>query len=121
VEALSEAMYYELGHFGIRVVIIEPGTTETAWQANEQFAGVDSPPYDDLHHQMERGQSSLSGTAELPQPADVAAVIAEAIETDAPRLRWPASPALKMVLAARSRMDDEAFEKVMRQTLGLSW
>ena len=25
LEAMSESLYFELGHFGIRVVIIEPG------------------------------------------------------------------------------------------------
>ncbi len=29
VEALSESLHYELGHFAIRVVIIEPGNIDT--------------------------------------------------------------------------------------------
>src|SRR5690606_12919793 len=34
LEALSDAMHYELGHFGVRTIVIEPGAVETAFQGN---------------------------------------------------------------------------------------
>ena len=35
LEAISDALHYETGHFGLRVVVIEPGAIETNFTANE--------------------------------------------------------------------------------------
>ena len=60
LEAISDALHYETGHFGLRVVVIEPGAIETKFTANETFRGDDVPPYDELR--------TLSG---LPRKAPV--------------------------------------------------
>ena len=48
LEALSEALYFEVGHFDVRVVIIEPGYFRTSLGDNRVEYGVDGPPYDEL-------------------------------------------------------------------------
>ena len=49
------------------------------------------------------------------------ALIADAVESEAPRLRWPVGADAEMVLAVRSTSTDEEFEAAMRGTLGLTW
>lgn len=121
LEAFSEALHYEVGHFGIRVRIVEPGVFETGFQGNEVFYGLDGPPYDELQRQWDSARGALLGGGEPPGAEPVAAVIADAIESTERRLRWPVGDDASMVLTARSSMDDEAFEDAMRGVLGLDW
>lgn len=120
VEALSEALHYELGHFGIRVVIIEPGIIETRFDTNRVVIGCDEPPYDELDEQWRASREKLQQGA-APGPELVAQTIADALATDEPRLRWPVGADANMVLEVRNSSSDEEFEAAMRAALGLTW
>jgi short-subunit dehydrogenase len=121
VEGMSEALHYEVQHFGIHVRIVEPGVFATGFADNAATYGTDAAPYDELERQWEAARGKLIGDGDTPGPEGVAAVIAEAIESDKRRLRWPVGDDAEMVVAARSSMDDEAFEDSMRGVLGLTW
>jgi NAD(P)-dependent dehydrogenase (short-subunit alcohol dehydrogenase family) len=120
LEAMSEAMHYELGHFGIRVVIVEPGAIDSAFQDNVRHFGKDSPPYDELAAQWDGAADRLQA-GPAPGPDLVAAVIADAIEDPGTPLRRPVGADAELVTAARASMDDAAFETAMRETLGVTW
>jgi NAD(P)-dependent dehydrogenase (short-subunit alcohol dehydrogenase family) len=119
VEALSEAMHYELAHFGIRTVIIEPGSIETNFGNNVKNLGKDAP-YDGLNEQWDGAQAKLL-SSDAPGGDAVAAVIAEAIEDSSSPLRRPVGEDAELVIATRKSMDDATFEATMRETLGISW
>jgi NAD(P)-dependent dehydrogenase (short-subunit alcohol dehydrogenase family) len=121
LEGLSEALHYEVGHFGIRVRIVEPGIFETGFSGNVARYGLDTAPYDELDRQWEAVRTKLVGGEEAPGPEAVAIAIADAIETDAPRLRWPIGADADLVIGARTTMDEEGFEQAMRDVLGLDW
>jgi NAD(P)-dependent dehydrogenase (short-subunit alcohol dehydrogenase family) len=121
LEGLSEALHYEVQHFGVRVRIVEPGVFETGFQTNVSRYGTDAPPYDELDRQWQSVRGVLIGGGEAPGPEVVAGVIADAVESEDRRLRWPVGDDATMVMAARASMDDEAFEDAMRSTLGLTW
>jgi NAD(P)-dependent dehydrogenase (short-subunit alcohol dehydrogenase family) len=121
VEGMSEALHYEVQHFGINVRIVEPGVFATGFSDNEATYGTDTAPYDELERQWEIARSKLIGGGDAPGPETVAAVIADAIECTERKLRWPVGDDAAMVLGTRSTMDDEAFEDAMRGVLGLTW
>jgi NAD(P)-dependent dehydrogenase (short-subunit alcohol dehydrogenase family) len=121
LEGLSEALHYEVQHFGVRVRIVEPGVFETNFGDNVATYGTEDPPYDELDRQWESARAALIGGNDAPGPEVVAAVIADAIESEDRKLRWPVGDDAAMVLDARGSMDDEAFEDAMRATLGLTW
>jgi NAD(P)-dependent dehydrogenase (short-subunit alcohol dehydrogenase family) len=121
LEAVSEALHYEVGHFGIRVALIEPGFFETDFQAKEPRFGLDEPPYDELDRQWQTAFGKLQGDGPAPGAEPVAQVIADAVEGTEQRLRWPIGTDADMVLSARSTMDDETFEATMRGVLDLTW
>jgi NAD(P)-dependent dehydrogenase (short-subunit alcohol dehydrogenase family) len=121
LEGLSEALHYEVGRFGVRVRIVEPGVFETGFGGNLARYGLDDAPYDELDRQWESARAKLVGGDEAPGPEAVAIAIADAVEYDAPRLRWPVGADADLVLAARLSMDDEGFEQAMRDALGLEW
>ncbi|HZP29331.1 MAG TPA: SDR family oxidoreductase [Acidimicrobiia bacterium] len=121
LEAVSEALHYEVGHFGIRVRIVEPGEFETGFSANTVRHGLDTPPYDELDREWGAARAKLIGGGDAPGPEAVAVTIADAVEYDGPRLRWPVGSDADLVLGARASMDDEAFERAMRDVLGVEW
>ncbi len=122
VEGLSEALHFEVGHFGIRVRLVEPGVFETGFRGNVTRYGMDAAPYDELDRQWEGARDRLVGGGEAPGPEAVAVAIADAVESTEPRLRWPVGADAEMVVAARaSCSSDEEFEALMRGTLGLEW
>jgi len=120
LEALSEALHIEVGHFGIRVVIIEPGFFRTNLSESHTDYGVDAPPYDALRRVTEELEQRL-GRAQAPGPEVVAAAIADAVESPPLGPRVPVGTDAEMVLAARATMDDVTFERTMRQMLDAEW
>ncbi|HZR15252.1 MAG TPA: SDR family oxidoreductase [Acidimicrobiia bacterium] len=125
LEAVSEALHYEVGHFGIRVVVVEPGRFATRFGETEQRFALDGPPYDELDRLWHEAQAKLPTGAEAgsepPGPEVVAVAIADAIEDDTTPLRRPVGVDAEMVVATRASMDDATFEATMREVLGLDW
>ena len=120
LEALSEAMHIEVGHFGIRTIVIEPGFFKTNISESHLDYGVDAPPYDELQVTMEKLTAQLGRNA-APGPEVVATAIADALETPDAAWRVPVGTDAEMVLGTRAALDDAAFEKAMREGLNLDW
>ena len=119
VEALSEVLHYELGHFGIRVVIIEPGYIAPGMRHTADHAGPDV--YRGLHEQWSGTAEALAGPGGRPGPELVAHAVADALEDPSTPLRVEVGDDAAMVLALRRAQSDAEFEATMRQALGLTW
>jgi NAD(P)-dependent dehydrogenase (short-subunit alcohol dehydrogenase family) len=119
LEAMSESLHYEVGHFGIRVVIIEPGYISPGMKPTSPIdrEGV----YRELYEQWESAESTVTGPGGRTGPEVVACAIRSAIEDPATPLRVPVGHDAVLVLGVRSASDDAAFEATMRSTLGLTW
>jgi NAD(P)-dependent dehydrogenase (short-subunit alcohol dehydrogenase family) len=120
LEALSEGLHIEMGHFGVRAFIIEPGVIETNFASNIRRFGADDAPYDELQKLWDVAMDRL-GRESAPGPEVVAATIAEAIESDGSRWRWPVGDDAQLICGARDSMDDATFEAAMRETLQFHW
>jgi NADP-dependent 3-hydroxy acid dehydrogenase YdfG len=121
VEALTEGFKYELGHFGIRLHLVEPGVIDTAFRSNIKHFGKDSPVYAGLTAQWEGATDKLRGGNPKPGPELVAGVIADIVEEPTSVLRHPVGDDAEMVIGTRSSMEFEEFETTMRAVLGLDW
>lgn len=126
LEAISEALHYEVGHFGIRVIVIEPGGFQSSIsEKSPEPYGVNEPPYDELAKLWEAAQGKLrggeGGGGESPGSEVAAQLIADAIESDDPKLRWPIGDDAKLVIDTRDSMSFEQFEATMRGVLQLDW
>jgi NAD(P)-dependent dehydrogenase (short-subunit alcohol dehydrogenase family) len=120
LEGLSEALAREVGHFGIKVAVVEPGFFQTAFSGNVHRTGTDAPPYDELQRLWDEAAERLRG-GEAPGPEAVAQTIADIVEAEEPAFRYPVGDDAQMVMAARAAMDDATFEAAMRETLQLDW
>lgn len=121
LEAITEGFKYELGHFGLRFALIEPGVIETAFRGNVRHFNKDHPAYVGLTEQWEGATDVLRGGAPPPGPDLVAGVIGDVIEDPGAVLRHPVGEDAKLVIQTRSTMEFEGFETTMRGVLNLSW
>ena len=119
LEALSESLYFELGHFGIRVVIIEPGYIAPGMKHGEEHPGP--AVYADLHTQWSSTAATLTGPEGRPEPELVGVAVADALEDPATPLRVEVGDDATMVLQLRRTLGDVEFEATMRKALGLTW
>ena len=114
IEALSESLRFELGHFGVRVVVVEPGQIGTgALDAPQAFFGPNDP-YLPL-----AAAGKKTTREEMTTPAEIARTIVEAVESPGDKFRWPAGADAVAVINARKQQDDAAFEQTVRAYRGL--
>ncbi|MFN8036649.1 MAG: SDR family oxidoreductase [Acidimicrobiia bacterium] len=120
LEGFSEALHMEVGHFGIRVVIVEPGYIAQADRERVRHA-YDTETYRGLHEEWDGADAKVVGDGGRPPPDVVATAIADAIEDPSSPLRVGVGSDADLVLSARATLDDVAFEAAMRKVLGLTW
>lgn len=118
VEALSEALHYEVRPFGIRVAIVEPGRFAiTAFNDNRLVAGPDASPYSERRHRWDAAMERLPGR-DQPAEADAVAlaVYEAATRADHPLRRLVGADA-ELVAGLRRDLDDASFEHTVRTAL----
>jgi NAD(P)-dependent dehydrogenase (short-subunit alcohol dehydrogenase family) len=114
VEGLSDALRLELAPFGIRVVVIEPGATNTEWHrvaAEKLFASSVNGAYADQAAVVAR---ALSAADLASRPEVIAKVIARAVLARRPRTRYAAGIGAKASLLARRVLPDRVFDGLIR-------
>ena len=121
VEALSEALWFELRPFGVRVVIVEPGAFTTAFGGNVQTAPEfnASSPYAAV---AARFDAAMAGFRDGPpqNPQEVADLVFEAVNAPDPKLRILAGADARMLVPLYRGMEFEAFAGTMLGRLGLT-
>jgi NAD(P)-dependent dehydrogenase (short-subunit alcohol dehydrogenase family) len=117
LEAISEALYVELAHFGVRVVIVEPGFIAPSMKVHRR---AEAPAYNELETQLGELVGKIQAGAR-PGPEAVAGAIVDAIENPAGPLRRRVGEDADLILSARGTLGDEEFETAMRAVAGLTW
>ena len=125
LEAISDALRFEVAGFGIDVILLEPGliTTEfgeaaaATMDANEEPATDSADPYANFNTVV---GSATKGAYEGPMrrlgagPERVAKVIERALRRRRPRPRVTITPSAKMSIAMRGVLSDRAWDAAMR-------
>jgi NAD(P)-dependent dehydrogenase (short-subunit alcohol dehydrogenase family) len=121
VEALSDALYYELRPFGIRVVLIEPGGFETAFDINSRAAlrFTEASAYLETERRFAAASEKLPGGGQLADAQVVANVIVEAAKAEQPKRRYLVGKDAELIAGLQKQMSDEQFEQAMRTTLDI--
>jgi len=119
LEALSDALYYELHPFGVRVSIVEPGGFETEFSRNHGAARRfnEGSPYVQLERRFADASSRLPGAGGPADPQIVANIIADAAHAAEPKRRYLAGRDAEIIAGLHKQASDEDFEKAMRTTL----
>ena len=117
LEGYSESLDHEVRQFGIRVSVIEPGFTRTNIVQNGQLAGQPIAAY-----ARERNRvldAARERVAKGGDPFSVASVVAEAITSRSPRLRYPAGREARLASRLRRFVPSRLFDKGLRKQFGL--
>jgi NAD(P)-dependent dehydrogenase (short-subunit alcohol dehydrogenase family) len=119
LEAASEALYFELHPFGIRVVLIEPGGFETNIQNSPHVARrfTEGSPYLELEARFQQALQKLPAAEVRGDPQDVADMIYSSVHDEKPKLRYLVGQDAEMIGGLKKQLDDEQFEQSMRQAL----
>ena len=116
IEAMSDALRFEVRGFGINVIIIEPGLIRTSFADNvvKQMADVpqEEGPYAKFNAQVRKATEEAYVTPPLSwlggKPEDVAAVIEKAINTSRPKARYRVTPSVHFLMTQRAITPDRA-------------
>ena len=114
VEGLSDALRLELAPFGIRVVVVEPGATNTEWHrlaADHLLRRSVDSAYADQATVVVR---ALSAADLASRPEVIADAIVRAVRARRPRTRYAAGIGAKPILLARRVLPDRVFDGLIR-------
>lgn len=119
VEALTDALRFEVAPFGIKVSLIEPGLIRTGFggTAADTLSGsaVPSGPYAGLNAAAdEQMAASYPSTLLTAPPEDVAKVIERALLAARPRARYLITPAAKFLVHTRRLLGAGVFDAYLR-------
>lgn len=124
IEALSDALRFEVRGFGIDVVVIEPGATASRW-LEKSVSGMQgridpASPYaafeQAVARRLESAHKGVLALAARP-PEAVARVIDRAITTPHPRTRYVVPSAARVFTGAAWLLPDRAWDALMRRVL----
>jgi NAD(P)-dependent dehydrogenase (short-subunit alcohol dehydrogenase family) len=123
LEAISDAMRFELRGFGIDVILLEPGliTTDFGEAATASMTAVSGGEEDPYAHFNATVGAVTKGAYEGPMrrlgagPERVAKVIRRAITRPHPPARITITPSAKLTIATRRLLSDRAWDAAMRR------
>ena len=116
LEGLSESLRYELGQFGVKIIIIEPGVIKTNFFSSMKIAEPKpDSPYKEITEKVIMGIKMMSelGTP----PSEVATTILNAIKEENPRPRYIVGNDAQMFLEAKKTKTDTEFENYLKKEL----
>jgi NAD(P)-dependent dehydrogenase (short-subunit alcohol dehydrogenase family) len=118
IEGYSESLDHEVREHGVRVLLVEPGYTNTAFDANA--VAVDEPLA--LYTRRREAFDVLTAAAVRAgdDPAVVGQVIVAAATDTRPRLRYPAGTLARRVSKLRRYVPPAIFDKQIRKTSQLA-
>lgn len=119
VEGLSEGLWYELGIFGIKVKLIEPGAIHTDFGGRSMDAWDIStlPDYASFMEKVKATRARFTKNSSTPEL--VAGVIFEAANDSSDRLRYLAGPDAKRLWPVRRWLGRSVQMKIVRSIFKL--
>ncbi|TMM15703.1 MAG: SDR family NAD(P)-dependent oxidoreductase [Actinobacteria bacterium] len=121
LEALSDALRFEVRGFGVDVVLIEPGLIRTRFGdtvIGGLPGGEDGGPYAEFNEaltkQVQSAYSGLVGKLVAAGPDRVARAIEKAISVERPRARYVVTPTARLMIEMHRLLPGRAFDLLMR-------
>ena len=113
VEGYSESIDHEVREHGVRVLLVEPAYTKTAFDANLVQPDTPVQVYAEQRHIFE--QVMAAAIKDGDDPATVAKVIVAAATDAKPKLRYTAGSTAGRVSTLRRIVPARAFDKQIRK------
>jgi NAD(P)-dependent dehydrogenase (short-subunit alcohol dehydrogenase family) len=117
LEGYSESLDHEVRSFGVRVLLVEPAYTRTAFEVNAIQADRLLPDYESGRTSADIAMRKAIASGEPPEP--VAQTVLRAVAAKTPKLRYPAGKLARQVSMLRRFVPDVLFDKSLRKQNGL--
>jgi NAD(P)-dependent dehydrogenase (short-subunit alcohol dehydrogenase family) len=117
VEGLSDSLRVEVAEFGIKVVIIQPGTIRSEWSAiaaDQLEATSANTPYARLAKMVGAGLRGVDHMRLASGPDVVAKAIAKAVQSPKPRTRYVVGGGARAILLAEQILPDRGFDRFIQ-------
>jgi NAD(P)-dependent dehydrogenase (short-subunit alcohol dehydrogenase family) len=117
VDAISDALRFEVKGFGVDVVIIQPGTirTEFAATADHGLGVAGEGPYGNFNEAVGKATTDAYEKGPLARlgggPDAVAKVVERAITTASPKARYRVTPSAHLLINQRKLMTDGMWDR----------
>lgn len=126
LEAYSDALRREVEPQGIRVSVVEPGPIKTPiWEKSlkdaqstlDALTSEQASLYGDLIRKIQEVANDAQKKA--PPPEVVVKLVLHALESDAPKIRYPVGPSVKFASFLANVVPDPLLDRIMRQQMRL--
>lgn len=117
VEGYSESLDHEVRQFGVRVVLVEPGFTNTSFEQNRTLPGQPMPLYDGARSKVDAYFRKLAATGDSAEL--VADVVLKAAQDRSPKTRYLAGKNAHQLNTLRRLMPAQLFDKSLRKEMSL--
>ena len=116
IEAISDALRFEVRGFGVDVIVIEPGPirTEFTASANTALEQVDAGPYAAYHAAVAKADGETDESFIAGKPEHVARAIERALDAGRPRPRYRVTPVAHVLPKLRGALGDRGFDAFLR-------
>lgn len=117
LEALGEALRYEVSRWGVQVTLVEPGMTSGDWQLSsldvaERIRTGLSPYQESVDPAL---LAFRERTRTRPGARAVGAIVADMVEIEQPLpLRWPIGDDTQRIFDTRALSTDDQWERMLR-------
>jgi NAD(P)-dependent dehydrogenase (short-subunit alcohol dehydrogenase family) len=121
VEAISDALRFEVKGFGIDVVIVQPGFIRTGF-AGAATGAIDAAtpehgPYERFNHAVAASTQSVYEHGPMARlggdPETVARTIERAIASRTPKIRYRVTPSARLLVGQRALMTDGMWDRFL--------
>ena len=119
VEAISDALRFEVRGFGVDVIIVEPGLIKTHFGATAaaSVASADGP-YGDFENEVARSSREVYEKGPLARlggpPEAVAEAIEQALAAERPKPRYTVTASARLLIAAHALLRDRGWDRMLR-------
>jgi NADP-dependent 3-hydroxy acid dehydrogenase YdfG len=118
VEAISDAMRWEVRSFGVDVILIEPGLIKTEFGETAAHSVAEATPSDGPYAEFNRRVAATTAGAYEGRmgtgPQAVAKRIEKAISRGRPRARYPVTVGARALLGVRKVLPARGWDALMR-------
>jgi NAD(P)-dependent dehydrogenase (short-subunit alcohol dehydrogenase family) len=122
VEAVSDALRFEVQPFGVAVIVIQPGVVQTGL-GQAILDALQSPSESPYAGPLARYRGFLEANAEPEEgaalyPEDVARVVVEAVQAEMPETRYKVGQEAEDLPALRKKLTDREWDDIYRGAFG---
>src|SRR6476659_835468 len=122
LEGVSECIRYELGSFGIKIILVEPGAVGSNFWKNLKMASKSKnsqSPYRKIIDNVSDVFSKM--TENVIHPSEVAKIIVNAVTIENPEFRYIVGNDAKMILDTKAKFSEKEFEDFMKDQFKLAY